>query len=122
MVTNRRQEHTKPTVGRRAVFVRRPTKFSQCVPYRRLKLVLISFCSANSSSTAQNGRATWQSAVERRFGVSAFVATSSSASACGDTEAEIIRQLSGMVHNALVYDRIRKKCTSVVTRERNRRS
>ncbi|ROL52122.1 Torsin-1B [Anabarilius grahami] len=36
-------EHTKPTVGRRAVFVRRPTEFSQCVPHRRLKLVLVCF-------------------------------------------------------------------------------
>ncbi|ROJ30558.1 hypothetical protein DPX16_1537 [Anabarilius grahami] len=36
-------EHTKPTVGRLAVFVRWPTKFSQYVPHRRLKLVLICF-------------------------------------------------------------------------------
>ncbi len=35
--------HTKPTVGHRAVFVRRLTKFSQCVPRRWLKLVLVSF-------------------------------------------------------------------------------
>jgi len=36
-------DHTKPTVGRQAVFVRRPIKFSQCVPHRRLKLVLVCF-------------------------------------------------------------------------------
>ncbi|ROL55600.1 hypothetical protein DPX16_23617 [Anabarilius grahami] len=30
-------------VGRRAVFVPQPTKFSQCVPHRRLKLVLVCF-------------------------------------------------------------------------------
>ncbi|ROJ30570.1 hypothetical protein DPX16_1549 [Anabarilius grahami] len=40
---NYRQEHTKPTVGRLAFFVRRPTKFSQCVPHRRLKLILVGF-------------------------------------------------------------------------------
>ncbi len=39
--------HTKPTVGHRAVFVRRPTKFSQCVPHRRLKLVFVGFFSAD---------------------------------------------------------------------------
>ncbi len=32
-----------------AVFVRRPTKFSQCVPRRRLKLVLVCFFSADST-------------------------------------------------------------------------
>lgn len=36
-------EHTKPTVGRREVFVCRPTKFSQCVLHCRLKLVLVCF-------------------------------------------------------------------------------
>lgn len=35
--------HTKLTVGRRAVFVRWLTKFSQCVLHRLLKLVLIGF-------------------------------------------------------------------------------
>ncbi|ROJ78818.1 hypothetical protein DPX16_15343 [Anabarilius grahami] len=105
----RRQEHTKPTVGRRAVYVRRPTKFSQCVPHRRLKLVLDCFFSADSTlelvgpsghliiltgssatatcwygkvfllTQAQNGRPTWPSAVERRFGVSGQLWTSDAA-------------------------------------------
>ncbi len=43
-------EHTKPTVGRRAVFFFcRPTKFSQCVPHHRPKLVLVCFFSGNST-------------------------------------------------------------------------
>lgn len=40
-------EHTKPMVGRRAVFESRPTKSSQCVPHCRLKLVLVGFVMAD---------------------------------------------------------------------------
>ncbi len=47
--TESRKVHTKPTVGRRAVFVRQPTKFSQCVPHCRLKLVLVGLFSADST-------------------------------------------------------------------------
>ncbi|ROL55052.1 hypothetical protein DPX16_21113 [Anabarilius grahami] len=53
IICRERQEYTKPVVSHRAVFVRRLTTFSQCVPHRRLKLVLVAFFSADSTSASE---------------------------------------------------------------------